>query len=74
MASVAICTAVSNPNVSSVAGEVVVDRLGHADDGHAVVERSWAAPGVPSPPIDDEASMPMLGERRLHRSTPPSIL
>ena len=32
IASVAICTAVWKPNVKSVPGEVVVDRLGHADD------------------------------------------
>ena len=37
IASVAICTAVWKPNVKSVAAEVVVDRLGHADDRDAVL-------------------------------------
>ena len=32
MASVAVATAVSKPNVTSVADEIVVDRLRHADD------------------------------------------
>ena len=74
MASMAMLTAVSKPKVKSVRGEIVVDRLGHADDVDAQVgELRGDAQGVLAADRDQRVD---AGAARLSlmRSTPPSIL
>ena len=57
MHSEAKLTAVSKPNVCVRLVEVVVDRLGHADDAQAGLVRRLAIVSEPSPPIVTRASM-----------------
>ena len=66
IASVAICSAVSNPNVTSVAAEVVVDRLRHADHVHAVgVQTVGDAERVLAADRDQPVEV-VVGERLAH--------
>ncbi len=57
MASIAMLTAVSKPKVKSVAAEVVVDRLRHADHVHAR--------GPPSLVRDAEGVLAADGDQRV---------
>ena len=55
--------------------EVVVDRLGHADDVDALARAAWSRrPSVSSPPIAISASTPRACRFSWIRSTPPSTL
>ena len=50
--------------------EVVVDRLGHPDDGNALLAEPGATPSVSSPPMAMSASTPRPARLSLIRSTP----
>ena len=70
-----LATAVSKPNVFCDERDVVVDRLGHADDARSAPlaapppRRSRCAPrSVPSPPIANSMSMPRSLQRVDHRA------
>ncbi len=76
IASVAICTAVSKPNVTSVADRSLSIVFGTPTTGDALRRRAcWRRPRVSSPPIAMSASMPFRLERLpAPGSTPPSTL
>ena len=73
IASVAIWTAVSKPNVTSVAGDVVVDRLRDADERYAL--RGEPQRGAERPVAADRrrrASIPLRSSVSQHGSAQPS--
>ena len=74
IASTQICTAVSKPNVSSVAFRSLSIVFGTPT---TFTPSSWslaATPSVSSPPMATSASMPSAARVSRQRSTPPSIL
>ena len=74
MASVAICTAVSNPKVISVALRSLSMVLGTPTTATPSSNRRWATPSVSSPPMATRASTPMLASVARSRGTPSSTL
>ena len=68
IASIAVFTAVSKPKVVIVQAHIVVDRLRHADDLHALLEELLRDASEPSPPIVRIASMPSSFARSISSS------
>src|SRR5437763_225625 len=74
MASVAICTAVWNPKVTSVADRSLSIVLGTPTTDSPSPPRRWATPSVSSPPMAMRASRALTATVSSTRSTPPSTL